>query len=391
MRYLLLAVPVTFTLACEGPRVGADAGAPDAGSTDAATADASVDAGTDAGPAPEDRVFSLGLYDDSGGPPQTAAVLRLAFGRDAPSPDRIVAARVSTPPVIDADGGDWAGIAGSTVALVGPGPALGLTRAEWDGLWLDAGLSRAKTGKDLAIFDFGIASADVKAAFDDAAVYFLVSWADATENRLREEWSFDGGAWERSRNNEDRLVMSFEIGGSFPPHQTAGCAAACHVKERLGDVTPAGLAHRFDMHTSDAGEKLDVWHWKATRSNPLGFADDQYIDSVRRRADDPTDFVQTNQRAVPDAGPEPAFMAAGGVNANVDYVFTADAGTPTAVPFDGTGALPGARIPGYVHQLAGPARAHITARGAWRAGRWTVELRRALTTNDLNDVQFPLR
>ncbi len=388
MARLLPCALLVVALACEGPKVGTDAGLPDAGPTDSGAMDSGA---VDAGPAPEDRVFSVGLYDNAGGPPQTAAVLQLSFGRGTPSADRIVARRVGTPPVLDGDAGDWSAITGSTISLVGPGPALGLTRAEWDGLWLDAGLSRAKTGKDLAVFDYGIANAEVKAAFDDTFIYFLVSWADPTEDRLREEWSFDGGSWARSSANEDRLVMSFDIGTPFVPFRTAGCSAACHVKERLGDTSPAGLAYRFEMHTSDAGEKLEVWHWKATRSNPMGFADDQYIDSVRRRSDDATDFVSTNQRSVPDAGAQPAFMAPGGVNVAVDYLFVADAGEPVAVPFDGALAQAGARVPGYVHQFAGRPRADVSARGAWRSGRWTVELRRALTTTDSNDVQFPLR
>lgn len=347
-------------------------------------ADSGVDAGVDAGPSPEDRTFSVGIGENFSGPPQSATPLQLRFERGEPSSDTIVARRVTTPPTLDGDGAEWNAIVGSTISLVGPAASIGLSKEGWDAIYLDAGNDSPPKA------DQGVYSAEVKAAFDDQNIYFLVSWPDATENRRQQEWTFDGTAWKRSTQSEDKVSLSFNVRDSFPPFETVGCAAACHVKERLDDVTDAGLEYRFKMHTNDAGEIADLWAWRATRSNPVGHADDLHWDEVSRKNDGTGDVATRNSRTF-DGGSEPLYMPEGGLGVSADYIFLGDAGTPRAVPFDGTGAVVGMKLPGFVHRRTSPVSEDIFAVGKWAAGRWTVEFKRSLTNNDPKDAQFPLK
>jgi hypothetical protein len=358
---LLLASMVccVWVFACSGPRVGEKNAAPAA------------------------VVFALGVSNNASGPPQSASRLTLAFGEGDPGPERVVAKRVSSSTItVDGDGNEWGEVAPSAVPMVGPGQAIGMTKASWDAEYIDA-------GRTPPVYDHGVASASVRAAFDDQNLYLLVEWADATENRWRQEWhSPDGGPFIRSTELEDALVLAFNIGGSFADFEAAGCTAACHVKERLGENTTEARNYRFLMHTNDAGERVDVWNWRATRSGPYGVADDSYWDQDRRRGDVTEELVISN---APFGGPQlPLYMGEGGVNSNPEFIFLGDAGLPRAVPFNIAGVLPGARIPGLVHQASGPARREVRGVGKWKDGRWTVELSRALTTDDPNDAQFPL-
>jgi hypothetical protein len=162
------------------------------------------------------------------------------------------------------------------------------------------------------------------------------------------------------------------------------------LNERVGDVSDAGRAYRTRMHTNQQGEVLDIWTWRAATTDPMGAADDGYIDEASRKADGTLDWIVTNA-TVDDAGlPVPMFMSAMGVNSNPTYLMKPDAG-PGSVPFDGNGAQPTARIPGWLMQRASPGRDDVMAVGRWAGGHWTVEFSRSLTTADPRDTQFPPR
>jgi hypothetical protein len=355
----------------------AGASAQDAGAVDAGQGN---DAGL-ASTAPVDTVFSFGMIDNSSGAPQGAPYVNLVFSGGVPSSNTVVAARVATAPTLDGLATDWANIAPSVIPLQLRGEPIGMTKSEWD---YEYGL----LGGTPPIFDFGFTNAIVRAAYDDDHVYFLFEWSDATESRNKDRLTFIDGAWVRNTENEDRLYMAFNANDSFPGFAVVGCSAACHVKERLGDVTSEGRAYRFRMHTNAPGEIADVWSWRSVTTDPLGLADDMYWNESRRQGDSATEMAISNRRTV-DGGTEPVFMSADGVNASPDALFHADAGVnPLAVPYDPTGLAEGASMPGYVYQRPAPNRDDVRAVGQWRNGKWTVEVSRARVTTDPNDVQF---
>ncbi len=353
--------------------------------------DAGSDAGSDAGeeeqdagpPTPLDTLFSIGLTDNSGGIPQTAPLLALSFRGMTPGPAVIAAKRVAQPMTLDGVASDWVGIPESVVPMLTRGGAVGLSQTEWDQECL------ALYGRTM-LFDFGIPTVAVRAAYDDQRIWFLLQWEDATENRERDTWFVDGGVWVRSRANEDRAFLGFDILESTPAFQAIGCSGACHVQERIGDVTDAGRAYRTRMHTNQQGEVLDYWNWRAGTTDPLGAADDGYIDETSRKSDGTADWIVTNQQTLDGGRVVPLAMSAMGVNANPRWLMKPDAGS-TTMPFDGTGALEGATLPGWLMQRASPNRDDVSAVGRWAAGHWTVEFSRSLTTADPRDTQFPPR
>jgi len=122
----------------------------------------------------------------------------------------------------------------------------------------------------------------------------------------------------------------FDINASDWTIGGPGCAAYCHVGE-----TP-GSGGR--MRANNPGETLDMWHWKAARSNPMGFADDKYViyapaadtTTGTRKGDDGSGVDSGNKDA---AGTLPAFMAEDDPGANATYLIILPDGSARAVPF----------------------------------------------------------
>jgi len=338
------------------------------------------DAGVELADAGTAIVFSLGVTDGADVSHQVAPFVKLLFETGSPSTDTVLSRRVTVAPTLDGLDGEWASIAGSQVPLQPAGATIGMSVDDWNtgyGLLPDGGLRP---------WDFGVDFALVKSAFDDANIYFLVQWADATASTAKNSWLFTSGGWVRSTEGEDRLFFSFDV--DFPDHATLGCTAACHLRERLDDTSDAGRNFRTRMHTNGPGEISDVWSWGSVATNPMSHADDLSFVEANRLNDDTRGF-SSNNRQTTDAGVVPAFMSEYGVNSNPAFLFAPDSGLhPAAVPFDATGLDAGARLPGSVHQLAGGSRADVRAVGKWRNGKWTVELSRARMTTDPNDAQF---
>jgi hypothetical protein len=169
----------------------------------------------------------------------------------------------------------------------------------------------------------------LQAAYDTKNVYILAVWTDLTgdESLAKDQWEFDGTSWSQS-GNEDRIALMFNITAS--DWGAAGCSAYCHLGETPG--------HDGRMRTNTAGETLDMWHWKAARSNPLGFADDKHViyapvtdtTTGTRKGDDGSGVDSSNKNA---AGTLPDFMAESDPGANATYLIILPDGSARAVPF----------------------------------------------------------
>ena len=222
-------------------------------------------------------------------------------------------------------------------------------------------------------------------AMDDGYYFYLAApWADTTQNIAKKQWFYDGSSWSQS-GDEDRIAFIFDMGLNDP--DGPNCTTMCH-----GD----GL-----MWTNHG--KVDVWHWKAHRGNPMGFADDKYFNEVLggdggRHGDDGTSTYSDNG---PDANSLPEFMASGDPGANVDFLIESQSladfdpfgvlpGTSgEAVTFDGGAAFTnGNVIPGYVLRKAEGDRGDVVAAGKWNNGVWTVEFRRK-NSGSANDFSVP--
>lgn len=220
-------------------------------------------------------------------------------------------------------------------------------------------------------------------AMDDGYYFYLAAtWADSTESIAKKQWFYDGSTWTQS-GDEDRIAFMFDMGQNDP--EGVDCQSMCHLPI---------------MNTSVG--KVDIWHWKAHRGNPMGFADDKYFNDViggdgGRHGDDGTSTYSNNDD---DGSGNPSFMATNDPGANVDFlVNTASindsdpwgviSGTfGEATTFDPTGFSNGNVIPGYVLRTAAGDRGDVSAAGKWENGVWTVEFRRKNSGSD-NDFAVP--
>ncbi len=312
---------------------------------------------TASAPTPSDQKFSLGISDNSDQNKNGAAILTLKFGEGTPSANTIVAKKGT--PTIDGKDGDAAWGQASEVNLSFP--------------VLQGG---------------GPTQATVKAAYDDSNIYFSVKWQDptATETIHKKMWTYNAadGTWSQT-GNEDRVYFLFNIDAT---DFDAGCGVYCHYGNPDWDVSQS------KMGMNNPGETLDVWHWKAARTNPTGYAEDKYWVDLTE-ADKVTYEGETVLRTrLPDEGSGfasdnieaglPKFMHQNDPGANADFLFAKD-----SVPFDpDANWSDGDTIPGYIVKEGTGSRADVTAVSSYSNGTWIVEFKRSLITNNPDDVQF---
>ncbi len=222
----------------------------------------------------------------------------------------------------------------------------------------------------------------LKAMVDDDNLYVLASWDDATSTHsiAKNQWTFDGATWSAS-GDEDRVGIIWDMGQNGA--DAANCLTMCHGTEMKTNVG-----------------KVDVWHWKAARTNPLGFTDDKWWDTAGRHGDAGSGI---DSRNADNGFGLPSFMAATDANASVDILlgdlaalngFDPFGVTPgaadTAVAFDSTVTFnTGAAIPGRILSLPTGNRASVRSAGKYDNGTWNVEFSRPLTSDDDDFVVVP--
>ena len=108
-----------------------------------------------------------------------------------------------------------------------------------------------------------------RALYTDDRLFFLFKWKDSTQSTTKQSWMFDGQKWVHLKGNEDRIALLFEI-TRINKFATRGCAITCH--------SPADVSREdWKYATKTDDEKGDLWHWKAARSAPYGYADDAWL------------------------------------------------------------------------------------------------------------------
>lgn len=221
-------------------------------------------------------------------------------------------------------------------------------------------------------------SVNVKAAYTGGKLYFLFQWPDP-DMSMNRVYLFKGGKWKKKRGNEDRFNVLWDIAGSIKKFGEKGCKVLCH-KNDEDDAF---------MYTNSPAERGDLWHWKSQRTNPVGYADDQYvIDKVDTSRDE-----ATGRRADKESG--------GSYSANWDkqkkrplYTFAKGKGGPVLLKKKSkkvTGSTEfrsGMMVPREVLERPKGSRGDVSAKGVWKKKKWTLEISRALKNGHDDDVQF---
>ena len=238
----------------------------------------------------------------------------------------------------------------------------------------------------------GTTEVTLRAVYTGDTIYFLAQYKDPMDSVRRSPWVKQAdGSWKKlsdpndkgGDNNlyyEDKMAVIWNI--SSPAFEERGCLSACHT----GEGKPFG-----NKYTKDAGERLDLWHWKGVRTGPVGQFDDQYVDNTRydkekspeagRKSDPKTGGGYVDN--VSDDKKGPKFALKGNKPAPPYWILDAE-----KEPFDDSKYKAGAEVPGIIVAPFTGDRADISARHAWKDGVRTIEFARKLVTGSEFDVQF---
>lgn len=271
----------------------------------------------------------------------------------------------------------------------------------------------------------------VRALHDGRDAWFLFEWRDPTRSldhlpllRTAHGWSIGQNAARRADETthyEDKLAVL--IGRGDP----TAARRSVHLGPRPLAGEP-GAPHRRGLHYTTDGQRLDLWHWQAVRTNAFGQADDGWFgaplpaarplppagmagtDAPREHRPIPERYTAGYQKDPPltwsshelnwevfDEGPvQPRWLP--NAEALADLAAAPD-GAPPRPWLDLSDTIPyapaldrlpvGTRLPSVL--LASPLpgdRGDVSAIGTWADGRWRLEVRRRLDTG--SDYDQPL-
>ncbi|MBI2287755.1 MAG: ethylbenzene dehydrogenase [Chloroflexi bacterium] len=241
----------------------------------------------------------------------------------------------------------------------------------------------------------GTSAVELRAVYTADTIYFLAQWQDATQSVRRSPWEKQAdGSWKKLKdpndkggdNNvyyEDKMAFIWNINDSIAGFNTQGCMVTCHAGE-------AGKAFG-NKYTANAGETGDIWHWKSIRTGTVGQIDDQYVDNTRYDAqkspeagrksdpktgggylDNQTDDKKLPKYALADNKPAPSYWILDNEK----------------VAFDDSKYTAGNEVPGIIVAPFTGDRGDLTAKSAYKDGKYTLEWSRKLQTGSQYDVQF---
>ncbi len=282
----------------------------------------------------------------------------------------------------------------------------------------------------------------VQAAHDDKFLYLRFQWATQANapGDAYPQLRYDGKEWRRygaprldqpvregkmQAIYEDRLSLMVDD-GKTPNFSKHGCWISCHdgMRDMRAEATKEQLAanpllqKRSDVRKylpstrepkggwdktrsaediaklKAAGEFVDLWQWRAHRSNPVGMADDGYVLEYRLFDAGKNPFVSNADtttklpRMMFDAA-KTGFKAL--TAADIQKPGKAQTLVPgqNAVPFDPNAAWKeGDMLPQYYisrAEASGSAADNADVKGVWQNGTWTVSWARPLNLANPDD------
>jgi Ethylbenzene dehydrogenase len=290
----------------------------------------------------------------------------------------------------------------------------------------------------------------VRAAYDAEFVYFQFRWATKVPHAMHTLWRYDGKQWvawggekpEATKKGilpsyEDRLAILLDdpnnvtaFDGSGATFSQVGCWMTCHNSmramprdvprkaidphpywgekgRRVGDVRKYLLITRTAQDDAGAWDKvkpaadlnklksagkfLELWQWRAARSNGVGYASDDWVLEYRNGDAGRSPFFNP---------PKPQFMydeKITGFRAIPESQLQARMGQAALIEKKNAVALdPNAKfavgdlLPQYLLREPEGSAADIQAFGRYVGGHWVVELRRKLDTGQPDDKALRL-
>jgi hypothetical protein len=235
-------------------------------------------------------------------------------------------------------------------------------------------------------FSSGRTQLTLRALHDETDLFVLAQWDDPSEDRQYMPWKRTADGWQRQVTDqqdesvyyEDKFSLIFPMQADWQ-FDRFGCAAYCH----LGGDRAYGY--------KGSERPVDVWHWKATRTDPVGQVDDKYWSAVDfkskdvGRHGDPNDGGGYEKNASQD-GSHPKFLPDDFANVTQGII-----PTEHAVEYSDKAAErieAGTTVPGIVASLVLGDRGDISCVSRHEDGRWRLYMRRKLDTGSEHDVKF---
>ncbi|MBI4564808.1 MAG: hypothetical protein HY716_08980 [Planctomycetes bacterium] len=239
-------------------------------------------------------------------------------GGGSPSDGRLVSICVAKGPALDGKADDEAWKAAQPVQVVA------------------RGVFPANQGKSTEI--------SIRSVRTDSHIYFLVRWKDETRDDVAHKpfvWDASKNAYVEGPEREDMFALAFEHTGRFNPDMLSGAEGI-----------------------------WDVWQWKATRTNPQGYA----MDRIHRYTKEQWQGKGKSHKAR---------------NGQTFWIARPE---DTGDTVEKKQAIPttrqGDRVPQYLAGMPTGSAADVRAKGAWDRGWWTLELERELDTGHDDDTKF---
>jgi hypothetical protein len=200
----------------------------------------------------------------------------------------------------------------------------------------------------------------------------------------KKRWRYSGGKWTPIKADEDRLGVVFEI-NRVDKFATKGCAVLCH-NESKNDKD-------WYYAVSSSREKAELWHWKAVRSNPVGYTEDGYVTTnpskkpeEGRKRDAGSGKAKSNRTKDKS---KPMYMQDPAKSASIPGSLLVN---QAAEIKDYSIFKDGDEIPGYMLNTPWTGSfADVKTKGVWANGKWTVVMSRKLDTGYDDDLQFNTR
>jgi len=182
----------------------------------------------------------------------------------------------------------------------------------------------------------------IQSLYSRKNIYMLVTFADATENRLHKlmHWNETKQRYTTGVEREDIFIFKWNM---------------------LPTVLDISLS-------SNIPYKADIWYWKASRTDHAGYADDKMQTYKSKKSKNTRLFISKNGKYF--------YLSRKGDKGKPAYIhrFYSSKSTETVDKYD------------YVKPEG--SRADVRAKGFWQDGVWTIEFQRALNTGHFDDLQF---
>ncbi len=224
-----------------------------------------------------------------------------------------------------------------------------------------------------------------KSVYTKNEIFFRFEWADKDKSMNKKRWKYSGGEWTKIKGDEDRLGVTWEI-NRINKFATKGCAILCHNESK----------NEKDWYysVSSPKEKGDMWHWKAVRSNPVGYTEDGYVttnpskEPEKGRKRDAGSGTKAKSNRTKDKS-KPAFMQDPSKSPSLPSSLL----VAEAVEIKDYSIFKDRdEIPGYMlYTEWKDSFSDLKTKGVWKNGKWTLVISRKLNTGYDDDVQFNTR